>query len=169
LTVLSLQTSASAALMLPEPAMSLGKNAANGPNTGWMLASASDCHLYDPQVLVVDGHGAQHLAVCRIDVPQADLRIIRARQQVPLPEAAPRQAVALQTCSTDVCVLACMYTNNFSAHSETGQFAVLGFYKQVWGSMHETALPWSECRRLICMDFRFHRYLRLVAGEPDVG
>ena len=53
-------------------------------------------HLHDAQVLVVDGQRAQGAAGRGVDVPQANLRVVRARQQVSLPEAAPGQPVALQ-------------------------------------------------------------------------
>ena len=56
-------------------------------------------HLHDAGVVVEDLARLQRAlpARDRADVPQADLRVVRAAQQVPLQEGAPRQPVAARS------------------------------------------------------------------------
>ena len=62
-----------------------------------MARTMHPAHLHDAGVLVVDGLGLHACgALASGDVPEADLGVVAAAQQIPLQERAPRQAVALR-------------------------------------------------------------------------
>lgn len=119
---------------------------------------------------MVDGHGAQHLAVGRVDVPQADLRVVRARQQVPLPEAAPCQAVALQVISAEVCVPPFVRRSQLLWHLQDLVMRLQILSDHV-GLTAEDSSDWPFIlqNRGFSPRVRGHSHLRLMAGKPDVG